>query len=144
MQMCLLILFPICLTSFTASVRPESVCMPHRRVFLWCTNHRVYFGLKLKSIHRHEPLSLTLQSERLSEQTNECSGSRKRREQCGASEWVSGASKWANVGVNGPVCHASILSILFYPMVGVSIHLFCFCFFVCFFLGGVFNGVHIR
>ena len=39
----------------------------------------------------------------VNEQINERSGARKRSEQCGASEWMSSASEWANRGVSDPV-----------------------------------------
>ena len=42
-------------------------------------------------------------SEWASERTNERSGARERSEQCGASEWVSGASERASGRANGPV-----------------------------------------
>ena len=60
------------------------------------------------SIHRQKPLSYELRSEWASKRMNERSRARKQREQCGASEWVSGASERANKGGNGPVLYASI------------------------------------
>ena len=47
-------------------------------------------------------------SEWASEGTNERSEGREQSEQCGASEWVSGASERANRGANGPVLYALI------------------------------------
>ena len=60
------------------------------------------------SFHRQRPLPHELRNEWASERTNERSGARERSEQCGASEWVSGASERANGGWYGPVIYALI------------------------------------
>ena len=44
--------------------------------------------------------------------------SHERSEQCGASEWVSGASERANAGANGPVLYALISQLLCPPWTG--------------------------
>ena len=61
------------------------------------------------SFHKQKPLPWA------PEWARERSGTRERSEKCGASNWVSGASKQANRGANGPILYASILW-SFYPL----------------------------
>ena len=58
----------------------------------------------------HFPTSSGM-SGRASERVNERSGARKQSEQCGASEWVSGVSKWANGQASGPVFSSRFLAV---------------------------------
>ena len=63
-------------------------------------------------------------SEWMSERTNERSGARERSEQCGANEWVSGASERASGRANGPALYASISyhfkPLCYDPILGLS------------------------
>ena len=89
-------------------------CVKKYNAHIWCTRLCTNAQWVGTEGNRRIQFMSSRVCERASERMNERSGARERSKQCGASEWLSGVSKWANGGVNSSVIHAST-SWSFYP-----------------------------